>query len=174
MVWRFKLHTPSSAPRLAAYVMVLALGLLTGGLTTVHGAGPEEYAVIVSPDVLKDDLSLDELRRIFLFERRYWSSGRKITMLYSDSQLEAGSYLLDEIYGMSYGEVRLMILQRIYSVKLDLAPKVVASCALAARFVASGRGLLSLVPAESVADAEVKVLTIDGKALGDEGYPLRR
>ena len=159
----------------------LALLLVVGALCVeVRPEAPEppaevEFAVVASMDVPVSDLTFRELRQLFLFRKRFWKAAQPVTILLSESALESPSYLLEEIYRVkNVRSLRRLILEKLYQEEIDLAPKSVGSCDLALSFVASGRGLLSLVRADKVKDAEVKVLSIDGKLPGDEGYRLRR
>jgi hypothetical protein len=137
-------------------------------------AEAQTYAVVVSPDVETMDLEFDDLRRIFRFQRRFWRSGRPLTLLFSEENLASGSFLLDRVYGTDYTALRRLILERLYSGELDLAPKVVANDESVVTFVAAGNGLIAVVRADAVGEQQVKVLTVDGKAPGSADYPLRR
>lgn len=174
MVWPFRPHTRSRRVHGIAAILLLMQGS-AGFAAAMPGAqAGEEYAVVVSFDVPVDNLSFDDLRQIFLFRKRYWRTSRPVTILFFASQLETGTFLLDEVYRMDYASMRLAILQKLYSADLDLAPKVVANEKVAVQFVGSGKGLISVVPWSAVKEEEVKVLSIDGKQPGEEGYRLRR
>jgi len=134
----------------------------------------QSYAVVVSPDVSIDDVSVEQLRRIFQFKQRYWKGGRRITVLYSESSLEPGSFLLDEIYRLDYPSLKRFILEKLYQGELDLAPKVVASDRSVLRFVASGHGLVAIVASDTINGNGAKVLTVDGRRPETDDYPLRR
>ena len=130
--------------------------------------------MVVSPDVAVSDLSMDQLRRLFLFRERYWKPGSAVTVLYSEDALEPGSLLLEEIYRMDYATLRRFIVEKIYQEEIDLAPKVVASGKLAVAFVASGRGLITLVRASAAQRSSAKIVSVDGHLPGSGGYALRR
>ncbi len=134
----------------------------------------EAYAVVVSQDVPISNIEIDELKRIFRFKQRFWRAGRPLTLLYSDESLDPGSFLLDRVYGADYGSVRKLILEKLYSGEIDLAPKVVATDDTVVAFVASGSGLIAVVRADAADGNSVKVLTVGGYALGSADYPLRR
>lgn len=150
---------------LLAVMAVLAPG--------ARGQDADVYAVVASSDVPTDDLTLDELRRIYTFSRRYWASGLPVTILFTEDGLHDDSVLTRVIYRTDFPSIRRMILEKLYRSELDLAPKVVANDRSAVDFVASGRGLISLVHRGAIGDAEVKVLKIDGLFPGDDGYALK-
>ena len=169
MALQFKLRTPSRLAVCAA----LVLATLVVATPELH-AEDETHVVVVSPDVPVSNIEIDDLRRIFQFKRRFWRAGRRLTLLYSEENLTSGSFLLDRIYGMDYSSVRRMILERLYSGDIDLAPKVVASDETAVAFVASGSGLIAVVRVDAVGEEPVKVLTVGGMKPDSADYPLRR
>jgi len=152
--------------------------LLAAALAPTGAQSPsperERYVVVVSPDVEISNLTREEVRRIFLFERRYWKAGHSVKVLLSESALQPGSFVLEQIYETDYGGLRRLVLDRMYNGELDMPPKFVQSNNAAVKFVASLSGLVTLVPLEAVEDSNVKVLSIDGKQPSAEDYPLQR
>ena len=169
MAWQFKLRTRF---RLAVWT-ALVLAALVVATPESHAEG-EAYAVVISQDVKVSNIEFDELRRIFRFQQHFWHAGRRATLLYSEENLDPGSFLLDRVYAADYGSVRRLILEKLYSGEIDLAPKVVATDETAVAFVASGSGLIAVVRADAVGAESVKVLTVGGSALGSADYTLRR
>jgi len=130
-----------------------------------------EFAIVASPDVTVADLSLDELRRLFGFSRKYWTASSPVTILLSEESMEPGSFVLEKVYQLpDKASLRRLILEKLYQGQIDLAPKIVGSDELAIRFVAAGRGLLAVVRADAVDGAGVKILALDGKLPGSPGY----
>lgn len=173
MASRFRARSPSSR-RAHALAALVAIAMLAGGKPSLP-ADLERFAIVASPDVPVQDLSLDELRSIFMFRKHHWSPGRPVTVVFGDEFLNSDSALLEMIYGMDYPSLRRMILEKLYQGELDLPPKVVATDRAVIAYVANGRGLLGWVHASALSpqpDGSFKVLTIGGKAYGDPGYPL--
>ncbi|MBI3449611.1 MAG: hypothetical protein HY049_11940 [Acidobacteria bacterium] len=159
-----------TAPRLLSAALVATLALST----PVVAGEAEDYLVIVSPDVPVSNLSVDEVRRIFLFREKYWKAGLQVTIILSDEGLETGSLLLQKVYRMDYVALRRLILERLYQGEIDLAPKVVSSDRVAADYVAAGHGLITIARASAAQKKPVKILSVDGLAAGAPGYPLRK
>jgi len=136
------------------------------------GVGGGSLAVVASPDVTVDNLQLAELRRLFTLDRRFWKPGQSATMLYPPGGTPARATLLRLLCRTDEPGLRRMILEKMYRGEIDLAPKVAQSDAEALAFVASGRGLLALVPAALAEHASVKVLLVNGLRPGAPGYPL--
>ena len=137
-------------------------------------AAVEEYVIVVSSDVPVASLSIDQLRRMFLFREKYWRPGLPVKLIFSEEGVEPGSFLLEHIYRSDYSALRRLIVEKLYQEEIDLAPKVVASDNVAVAFVASGRGLVALVRAAAARGGKAKIVAIDGILPGAAGYALRR
>ena len=147
----------------------LAAGPAAHAAPSSNGA---EFAVIASTGVPVDDLTSEELRRVFLFKRGVWRPGQPVNVMLPDSGRPARAFLLRHIYRMTDQELRRFILERIFQAEIDFAPKVVGSDLEALAFVKAGRSLITVVDASTPRLAEVKVLRIDGKLPRQPGYPL--
>lgn len=133
---------------------------------------PAEFALITSGAVPVNDLTLAEVRRIFLFKRTMWRPGMPVNVLLPNAGLPSRAFLLEKIYRMSDQDLRRYILERIFQAEIDFAPKVVASDQEAVSFVKSGRSIVAVVGAGTPGLGDVKVLRIDGKLPREAGYPL--
>ena len=176
MLLRCRLPSPSRPSRpVRSLGLPLFLALVLWNSARLPCAGAEiEYAVIASPDVPVSNISLDELRRLFLFVKKYWKPGQPVTILISEGGLRPGSFVLRRIYQVKdEASLRRLILEKLYQWHIDLAPKIVASDQHAIAFVAAGRGLLAVVQADQVRGAGVKILSINGLSPGSPGYPGR-
>lgn len=172
MALRFKARSRSSA--LARVAVAAAIVALAGGMVPLS-AESDSFAVVASVDVPVENLTLGELRSIFMFRKRYWAPGRQVTVVFGDESLSSGSLLLEKVYGMDYPSLRRMILEKLYQGELDLAPKVVATDRAVIAYVGHGHGSIGWVRVSALPPEphdSIKVLTVDGKGYGDEGYPL--
>jgi hypothetical protein len=169
MRWSSTRRSRSSA--LAITAAVAACWLV---LAPVAPAAPvaAEFAVIASSGVPVNDLTLDELRRVFLFKRSVWRPGQPVNVMLPDSGRPARAFLLRHIYRMSDQDLRRFILERIFQAEIDFAPKVVSSDLEALAFVKAGRSIVTIVSAGAPRLSDVKVLRIDGKLPRQPGYPL--
>jgi hypothetical protein len=151
------------------WIAVLLLG-------TLHFAEPAaakvSIAVIVHPQVAVDDLSLAELQRIFLGERRSWTRDLPITLLMPPEGSPERRVLLKRIYGeRSEAQVQHYWINKLFGDEAPIAPKITGSDAMSASLARVIPGAIALVPADR-APRHVKVLRIDGKLPGERGYPL--
>lgn len=129
-------------------------------------------AVIVHEQVPVDDLSLPELRRIFLGERQSWSQELTVTLLLPPRGTPERKVLLAEIYQRrSEVQVQHYWINRLFGDEGQAGPKITGSNEMSASLVREIPGAIALVPASRIPQG-VKVLRIDGKKPGQAGYPL--
>lgn len=163
-------ETRAARSKVALLRTVLLGVLLFSGPAT--GGGRIPIAVIVHPQVPVDELSLAELRRIFLGERQSWSKELVITLLTPPLGTPEREVLLREIYQRrSEVQYQQYWINRLFSDGASIAPKMTGSNAMSASLARDLPGAIALVPADKVPHG-VKVLRIDGKLPGDASYPL--
>lgn len=153
---------------------VLLPAVFFGGLclagTPVAGA-EAPIAVIVHEQVPVDDLSLPELRRVFLGERLFWSKELTITLLVPSRGTRERKVLLDKIFQRSEAQFQHHWINKLFSDGAQSNPKITGSPRMSASLVREIPGAIALVPANRIPPG-VKILRIDGRRPGDAGYPL--
>ena len=162
----------SEFPRRAAELLI-ALVLLAG--TTACAAAEGEhgaYAVIVSPGVPPTDVSMSDLTRLLLGERRFWRSGLPVVVLLPPTGSPARRFLLTHVFHMTEPTYRRHTLELLYRGELDYAPKIVDSLDELLAFTAASPGAIAIVLATEAIPATVRVLRVDGRAPGSPGYAL--
>jgi hypothetical protein len=136
-----------------------------------HRAGTP-IAVIVHGQVPVGDLSLPELRQVFLGERQFWSRELMVTLLLPPRGTPERKVLLKEIYQQrSEVQVQQYWINRLFGNQVQAGPKITGSNEMSASLVRVIPGAIALVPANQIPEG-VKVLRIDGKKPGEAGYPL--
>lgn len=159
------------SPRSKALVATFLLGasFLAGA---AEGAGKIPIAVIAHPQVPVRELSLVELRRIFLGERNFWSNELTITLLMPPRGSRERKVMLDRIYERR-NEVQYQHywINKLFGDGPSIAPKITGSHEMSASLVREIPGAIALVPADKIPPG-VKVLRINGKHPGQAGYPL--
>ena len=88
--------------------LVVAMGLLIVGsvLFAAEELTESPIAIVVHKDSPVENLSLDELRRIFLADQQLWSNRTRITLLVRAPQSDERTFVLDRIYQMSEAQFR--------------------------------------------------------------------
>ncbi|HEY9420167.1 MAG TPA: hypothetical protein VIW92_02045, partial [Thermoanaerobaculia bacterium] len=133
----------------------------------------DPIAVIAHEQVPVEELSLSELRRIFLGERVFWSRNLTITLLTPPRGTPERKVLLRKIYQQrSEAQYRQHWINKLFSDGgRQNAPKITGSPEMSASLARVIPGAIALVPADRIPEG-VKVLRIDGKRPEESGYPL--
>jgi hypothetical protein len=151
-------------PRAVHRWIVLSCTALAGAVAPLAAAdaarAPIPIAVIAHPQVPVDELSLAELRRVFLGQRPVWSSELMITLLTPPRGSPEREVLLHTIYQQrDETQYQQYWINRLFADGAPTVPKGTGSPEMSASLVRE-------IP------QGVKVLRIDGKLPGDSGYPL--
>jgi ABC-type phosphate transport system substrate-binding protein len=158
----------------ATFLALAASAVVAPMISTVAAqtAGAEAVAIVVHPGVAVDDLSLGELKSIFLGERQYWSGGSRITLLVRAAIAPERDLILSEIYGMGEERYRQYWIAKMFRSEVASGPKIVFSTDMLRDLVTVIPGSIGFVPVSEVGP-DLKVIRIDGLVPGDEGYPLK-
>ncbi len=152
----------------------LTLFLMVPGMVRAENT-IEEYggiAIVVHQETDVSDLSMTELRNIFLANKQFWSDRSRIILLVRAPQSDERDYVLDTIYQMDEAQFRQYWIAKMFRAEIPRGPKIVFSTDMTLDLVVAIPGSISFIRADQVTDA-VKVVSVDGKLPSDEGYPLK-
>ena len=155
---------------------VLLLAALLAPPATTASQPPAQLpplAVIVHPANPVENLTVSELRRIFMLDTQTWPHGRKITVVLREKGQPERAEAIRIICGVTEREYERQILFRTFQGSVNIGPRSIQSSATMLRFVQNAPGAVGYVNADEV-DATVKLLRIDGVGVDDPRYPLRR
>ena len=133
----------------------------------------DALAIIVHRSNPVDNLTLGDLRRIFMFETQTWGHGRKITVVLREKGQPERSEGIRLICGIPEDQYDRHILFQTFRGSITQGPREILSASAMLRFVFNVPGAIGYVSAEE-ADDSTKVIRIDGMVPGDAKYPLRR
>ena len=133
---------------------------------------PSAIAIVVHKGTGAEDLSLDELRSIFLADQQFWADRRRITLLVRAPQSDERDFVLNKIYQMTEPQFRQYWIAKMFRSEVPRGPKIVFSTDMTVELVVAIPGSISFVRADQVTD-DVQVVRIDGKLPSDAGYPLK-
>jgi len=128
-------------------------------------------AIVVHPDTEIDNLTIGELRAIFLAEQQYWPDKSRIVLLVRAPDAYERTFVLDRIYQMSETEFRRYWIAKMFRAEISSGPRVVFSTNMALGLVTAIPGSITFIQASDVGP-DVKVVRIDGKLPSEEDYPL--
>lgn len=136
------------------------------------GAVTGSVAVVVHPDTPVNDLSLAEVRKLFLGDRQFWNSNLRVVLLVRAPVAREREVVLHAIYQMSEAQFRQYWIAKVFRAETTSGPKIVYSAEMTNELVTAIPGAIGFMPAEKVPTG-MKVLRINGKLPGESGYPLQ-
>lgn len=160
-------------------VALLALAAAVPTWAQEDPAAPKErkpgdtvaLAVILHPKNPVTDLSLAEMRAFFRMEKQFWPNRRRAVLYLRPSDSLEYEILLDKVYRMSHEKLQKFWVRQLFSGEIPAKPSYVPTADAAGSRVLAGEGAVSIVLADEVPKG-VRVLKIDGRKPGEEGYPL--
>jgi len=147
-------------------VLILTLFPLSSGAT--YGGG---IAVIVNRENATDEVSFEDLVKIFKQERQYWKGGKKIYLVIQEGGATEKEVALKKIYKMNDVELKKFWLAKLYKGEISSFPKTLGSNEAVKRFVSQVPNAIGFIDSFFV-DESIKVLRIDGRLPKDKGYIL--
>lgn len=149
-----------------------ALSITAAAMPAVEAPSAAPVAIVVHPDTPVDDLSFDQLRRVFLGEQQFWDGSTRITLLVRPPRSSERAVILDRVYEMNEGQFRQYWIAKLFRAEVSSGPKIVYSNESALELVAAIPGAITFMDA-TVPTRSVKVLRIDGISPGQRGYRLQ-
>ena len=157
----------------ASVSLVLVCILMTGNFALAQEiVATSTTAIVVHKDTEIDNLSLSELRNIFLANQQFWPDRTRIILLVRAPKSEERDFVLDTIYQMDEAQFRQYWIAKMFRAEVPRGPKIVFSTDMMLELVIAIPGSISFVNADEVTD-DVKVVRIDGKLPSEPGYPLK-
>lgn len=158
--------------RIASMNLGLACVILALCATIVGQSHSVDVAVVVHPDTPVSDLSLADVRKVFLGDRQYWTSNLPVVLLIRAPVARERNVVLKIIYQMSETQFKQYWIAKIFRAESASTPKVVYSNDMANDLVTAVPGAIAFIDAREVRPG-AKVLRVDGHLPGEPGYPLR-
>ncbi len=131
-----------------------------------------DIAVVANPAVSVNDLSLAEVRKVFLGERQYWKAKLPVVLLIRAPVARERDVVLRVIYQMTEVQFKRYWIAKIFQAEAASAPKVVYSNSIANDILTAIPGAIAFVDARDVRPG-LKVLRVNGRLPGEADYPLR-
>ena len=150
---------------------VLLLGVICAVLLA-QKARDVDIAVVVHPDTPITNLSMGEVRKVFLGDRQYWSTNVPVVLLIRAPVARERDVVLKTIYQMSDAQFKQYWIAKIFRAESASAPKVVYSNDMANELVTAIPGAIAFIDSREVRPG-AKIVRVDGKLPGEPGYPLR-
>jgi hypothetical protein len=153
-------------------LMTALLPVLAHSYVEAQGPRTSSIAVVVNPDTPVTDLSLDEVRKIFLGDRQYWSAKLPVVLLMRAPVARERDVALRVVYQMSEAQFKRYWIAKIFRAESATPPKTYYSNDMASELTATIPGAIAIMDAAELPRG-VKVLRIDGHLPTDSDYPLK-
>src|SRR5438132_9980422 len=137
-----------------------------------QSAGDVDVAVVVHPDTPVSNLTLAEVRKIFLGDRQYWNTNVPVVLLIRAPVARERNVVLKIIYQMSEPQFKQYWIAKIFRAEAATAPKLVYSNNMANELLTAIPGAIAFIDNRDVRPG-AKVLRVNGHLPGEPGYPVR-
>lgn len=146
--------------------LLFALAALMTLVTSVEA----DLVVVVNDSNSVSDLSMNELKRIYLGKITDYKNGQEIIL---GEYAPENEDFYQTVLGMSTRKTRMHWMKLVFSGGLATPPKVFKKIEKVRQFIRDTEGAICFIKSSEV-DKGMKVLTIDGKRPGEEGYLLQQ
>ena len=158
--------------RISAYILCVMLVCALLSAVPGWGAGGGDVAIVVGPDTPIDNLTLSEVRKLFLGDRQFWTGAQRVTLLIRAPVAHERDVVLKIIYQMNEAQYRQYWISKIFRAEASTGPKIVFSNSMASDLALSIPGAVAFVDFAQVPKG-LRVIRIDGILPGEARYPLR-
>src|ERR1700757_4550793 len=148
-----------------AFAPDLTCGIPPEPLTALE----QNLAIVVNISNPIENLSMAELRKIFLGERSHWPNGRRITLVIMEPGQPERAAALSLICQMNESDFNNHFLHGLFTGEVFASPKTLASPVGVRKFIFNVPGAIGYLRAKDV-DASVKVIRVDERLPEDKGY----
>src|SRR5260370_27377963 len=112
-------------------------------LATTLQALDADIGIVVRKDLPVDNLTLAEVRKLFMGERQFWSSKMRVTLLIRAPEARERDVVLKKIYQMSEAQFRQYWISKVFRADAATGPKIVYSNEMAAELISAIPGAVS-------------------------------
>jgi len=157
-------------------VLQLIAALLVAPALEYAGEPAATFAAVVHPSNPARDLHLRDLASLFEGANRQWPNRSGVVLVERDAASAPFRYLMGRLLNTTPGEYRRSLQNIEYRGETPVSIKILNSDAAACQFVFNVPSAIAIVETGSLgspACGAVRVLRIDGKLPGEEGYRLK-
>lgn len=158
---------------IAIFSSLLALSLYF--VERAQAAAGEHIVVIVNAANPVDNVSVSELKKLWLSDKSHWDSGKAVAPVMLAAGSPERAAFLKIVCGMNDADFSKYFLQAAFTGKSATPPKEVGSAASVKSVVGSSPGAIGFVKVSeySPSDGSVKAIKVDGVAADDAAYKLK-
>ena len=154
------------------FLVTVGLSLICLSQVLAQGTRGSDIAVVVNPDTPIAELSLADVRAVFLGDRQYWTAKMPVVLLIRAPAARERDVVLKIIYEMTDTQFKRYWIAKIFRAESATAPKTVYSSGMTHELVTAIPGAIAFMESREVRPP-LKVVRVDGRLPGEAGYPLR-
>jgi len=132
----------------------------------------DDIAVVVNARNEINELSLVELRKILLGEKRFWRNKAPVMLILRQPGTRERDQIISMLLNMNNSEFGQYWRNKVFRGEAPAAPLAVPSNGVVSQYVSDTPGGITFVAGKNLRP-DLKVLKIDGKMPGQAGYPLK-
>lgn len=136
-----------------------------------QGVSVEPLVIVVNRSNPVEDLSLADLRTVFLGGRSHWVNGRRITLVMREPGEPERIAILRDVCGMNEDQLKTHFLRGLFTGEILVSPKTLATPAGVRKFIFNVPGAIGYLRLSDM-DGSVKAIRVDNLLPGDKGYKL--
>ena len=140
-------------------------------------AASDPIVVIVNASNPVDNLSMGELKKLYLSDRSRWDTGKAVAPVMPGPGTPERTSFLKTVCGMNDGDLSKYFMQAAFTGKSATPPKEVGSASAVKSFVASSPGAIGFVKAGDFhgdgSEGGIKSVKVDGALASDPGYKIK-
>jgi hypothetical protein len=141
-------------------------------LSVAIAAAETDFAVIASEDVPVSNLSMADLRKLFLGDRQFWGSSLRVALVMRAPVARERAMVVWTICRMSEAQFAQYWIGKVMRADCTTSPRQFSSNQAAMDMVRTLPGAIAIVNAAQV-QSGMKVLPVEGKLPNQPGYKLR-
>jgi hypothetical protein len=150
------------------FVVMLACSL---GSSQGSSQGGGDIAVVVNASNPVNDLSVSELRNMLIGDRRFWKGNVRVKLILREPGTRERDAVLDLLLKLDNKAFAAHWRAKVFRGEASEEPPTATSVAQLERFLLDNPGGITFMTTKSTAP-QLKVLRVEGKLPGDNGYPL--
>lgn len=158
-------------------IALLAMAIVSPDHTPPVEAAGDPIVVIVNTANPVDNLSMSELKKLFMSDRSKWDTGKAVAPVMVAAGAPERTAFLKIVCGMNDSDFSKYFMQAAFSGKSATPPKEVSSAQSVKSVVAGSPGAIGFVKAGDFhgdgSDGGVKAVKVDGASAADAGYKLK-
>ena len=153
-------------------VLMAGMLLLFSAVAAAQSSKSSDIAVVTNSATPINELSMAEVRKVFLGDKQYWNSSMPVILLVRAPVARERAIVLKNIYQMTESQFKQYWVAKIFRSEAVTAPKIVYSADMSNQLLSVIPGSIAFMQAKDVGPG-LKVLKVNGLLPGEAGYPLR-